>query len=141
MGNHSPKSIHVSAEAIRNTLNDIGVDQSDVKQIDEIFKNTKNVPSHTRKIKETTFETLVNLNEKWNRHKKKTAEIIKETKKRDLQHRENAINLKKKINALNCENEGYKGQIRKLEQNINELQNIEIENSKDREEKEALKNE
>lgn len=42
---------------------------------------------------------------------------------------------------MNCENEGYKGQIRKLEQNINELQNIEIENSKDREEKDALKNE
>merc|ERR1712159_285036 len=94
-----------------------------------------------RKIKETTFETLVNLNEKWNRHKKKTAEIIKETKKRDLQHRENAINLKKKINTLNCENESYKGQIRKLEQNINELQNIEIENSKDKEEKDSLKNE
>jgi len=138
--NHSPVAVHVSAEAIRNTLNDIGVDQSDVKQIDEIFK-TKNVPSHTRKIKETTFETLVNLNEKWNRHKKKTAEIIKETKKRDIQHRETAINLKKKINGLSTENESYKTQIRRLELNINELQSIEKEQSKDREEKDALKEE
>lgn len=137
--NHSPTAIHVSAEAIRTTLNEIGVDQSDVHQIDEIFRNTKNVPSHTRKIKETTFETLVNLNEKWNRHKKKTAEIIKETKKRDIQHRETAINLKQKISGLSGENERFKGHIKRLELNINELQSIEKEQCKDREEKESFK--
>jgi len=49
--NHSPHAIHVSAEAIRTTLNEIGVDQSDVVQIDEIFKNCKNQGSHMYKHK------------------------------------------------------------------------------------------
>ena len=81
---------------------------------------------------------MVNISEKWKRHKIKTAEIIKESKRRDMQHREKATKQQTKINSLTLENERLKVDLTRMEGLVNELQSIKHDQSKDRQEKEDL---
>lgn len=132
---HSPQSKHVSAEAVRQTLDDIGVDKNDQHEIEALMSG---VPSRTRKIKENTYATIVNLNEKWRRHKEKTAELLKESKNRDMQHREKLTKMQTKLTTTTLENERLKSDITRMETLVNELQGIKHEQSKERQEKEEL---
>jgi len=133
--NHSPTARHVDPDVVTDTLRDIGVESSDIREINEIVSG---LPSRTRKIKENTFSTIINLNEKWKQHKARTAELLKESKRRDQQHREKITKLQTNLQKVTLENERLKVDISRMEGLVNELQNIKYEQSKERKEKEEL---
>jgi len=135
---HSPTAKHVSPDVVQETLDNLGIDKTDQNEINEIMRG---VPSKTRKIKESTFSTIVNLNEKWKRHKEKTAEILKQAKSRDMQHREKLTKLTTKLTKTNLENDRLKCDLARLEALCNELQEIKFESSKDKVAKEELETE
>jgi len=134
--NHSPTAKHMEKDTVEETLQDLGVDAQDVHEINAIMNGQ--TASRTRKLKENTFSTIVNLNEKWKRHKEKTADLLKESKRRDQQHREKITKLQTKYQSSSLENERLKADIARMEAIVNELQNIKYEQSKERKEKETL---
>ena len=86
----------------------------DVKAVNEIISPSKRLPQKARVIKMNAFDTIVNIQEKWKKHKEKSAELLQQAKKRDLSHRERYANLQKKLSSTELENDRLKQDLRRL---------------------------
>jgi len=111
-------------EAVQEAMFGLGVDTKDVKAVNEIISPSKRLPQKARVIKMNAFDTIVNIQEKWKKHKEKSAELLQQAKKRDLSHRERYANLQKKLSSTELENDRLKQDLRRLEELCTELQTI-----------------
>ena len=115
--NHSFKAQHVTKSSVNQTLEDLGVDKHDTSNIEQITNLAKGVPSKTRHIKENAFTTIVNIQDKWQRHKQRTNSMLKEAKDKILEE-------KAKFNALQAETVEKDLENDKLRNDLERLENV-----------------